>query len=731
MLSDRAASPLLPLPSSSSSSILPRCSNPRPWNSQSRFISGLSLCVATNLARKSRKSKKRFRHFRGGCVVVGDDAAAAGLLSFLFFDGNEGACGRRGGGVEDDLFSTACVKVIRSGFICSENNHNSKRGIFMKPPGIGHGEEEVTICTRDDDRWIAGLRRNCMQSSRNRRGGGGEQLRFLQGGGGAGRRRRARKMQAFSGAGQEAVVVTLVVVRVLIGLLGAPLVGSLRNEAKGLAIVTAASMFVEFASKGGTKLRRWQLRRTQAPGILLGSVTLPIVMASRLLQILRMPQHSQAALERARVELWGSLACGCAMLLLLGGLVLWQSDDKDQKQLNNNRDQTDLSVDCRQRGRWGPECCSSVIGIAGPAVILVSELGFTTGTWRIIWCLTHALGCAALFQHLLQAFPGCLSVGEAILVSQGLTLYAGNALIFTLSRITILNGLPEFLMERTGDEIHAIGQALVLGLLLVPVSYKTLLRSLSLKVSDGAVKKGPCMEDVTKVFLFFGTVLLVVFLVAPYWLQLVQRLPHHPVLWVLNFVLEEPEARLGLCVYWMLAICLPILALYQMVVKKQVARIMVRKGFHLMVVIMFVPALFFQPDFLRLALSLAFAAFLVIEMIRVWQIPPFGEAVHRFLKAFTDSRDSDLLIVSHFSLLLGCAVPVWLSTSPFMDRPLAPYAGILSLGIGDTMASVIGYNFGSVRLSSSSNKTVEGTIAGKMAASGSACCKNFFCWQHS
>jgi dolichol kinase len=66
-----------------------------------------------------------------------------------------------------------------------------------------------------------------------------------------------------------------------------------------------------------------------------------------------------------------------------------------------------------------------------------------------------------------------------------------------------------------------------------------------------------------------------------------------------------------------------------------------------------------------------------------------------------------------------------------MDRPLAPYAGILSLGIGDTMASVIGYNFGSVRLSSSSNKTVEGTIAGKMAASGSACCKKKFSWQHS
>lgn len=42
---------------------------------------------------------------------------------------------------------------------------------------------------------------------------------------------------------------------------------------------------------------------------------------------------------------------------------------------------------------------------------------------------------------------------------------------------------------------------------------------------------------------------------------------------------------------------------------------------------------------------------------------------------------------SHFSLLLGCAFPIWMS-SGFNDRPLAPFAGILSLGIGDTMVSV-------------------------------------------
>lgn len=43
---------------------------------------------------------------------------------------------------------------------------------------------------------------------------------------------------------------------------------------------------------------------------------------------------------------------------------------------------------------------------------------------------------------------------------------------------------------------------------------------------------------------------------------------------------------------------------------------------------------------------------------------------------------------SHFSLLLGCALPIWMS-SGFNDRPLAPFAGILSLGIGDTMVSLV------------------------------------------
>ncbi|CAM8936382.1 unnamed protein product [Rhodiola kirilowii] len=101
----------------------------------------------------------------------------------------------------------------------------------------------------------------------------------------------------------------------------------------------------------------------------------------------------------------------------------------------------------------------------------------------------------------------------------------------------------------------------------------------------------------------------------------------------------------------------------------------------------------------------------LVAILNIWRMWPLGQLVHQFMNAFTDHRDSDILIVSHFSLLLGCALPIWMS-SGYNDRPLAPFAGILSLGIGDTMASMVGYKYGVLRWSKAGKKTIEGTAAG-------------------
>uniref|UniRef100_A0A0D9YM77 dolichol kinase n=1 Tax=Oryza glumipatula TaxID=40148 RepID=A0A0D9YM77_9ORYZ len=158
---------------------------------------------------------------------------------------------------------------------------------------------------------------------------------------------------------------------------------------------------------------------------------------------------------------------------------------------------------------------------------------------------------------------------------------------------------------------------------------------------------------------------------------------------VFNYIFTDSRERLALCAYWIFVIYVSIRRFYSISKQSKTERILLRKYYHPVAVLIFSPAVIFQ----------------------VWEIYPLGHIVHQFMSAFTDHRDSEILIVSHFSLLLGCALPKWMS-SGFNDRPLTPFAGILSLGIGDTMASMIGYKYGVLRWSKTGKKTIEGTAAG-------------------
>ncbi|KAI3985149.1 hypothetical protein MKX01_027235 [Papaver californicum] len=164
---------------------------------------------------------------------------------------------------------------------------------------------------------------------------------------------------------------------------------------------------------------------------------------------------------------------------------------------------------------------------------------------------------------------------------------------------------------------------------------------------------------------------------------------------ILNFLFEEPLKRLALCIYWVTVICASVLRFYNISKSSKIERILLRKYYHL-VVLMFSLALIFQSSFLDLAFGAALAVFLVVQIIRVWKIWLLGKHIHQFMNAFTDHRDSELLIVSHFPLLLGCALPKWLSID-FNNRLLAPFAGILNLRIGYTTASMFGYKYGVLR----------------------------------
>src|SRR5579871_5755499 len=91
-------------------------------------------------------------------------------------------------------------------------------------------------------------------------------------------------------------------------------------------------------------------------------------------------------------------------------------------------------------------------------------------------------------------------------------------------------------------------------------------------------------------------------------------------------------------------------------------------------------------------MSLATSAFLLSEIIRDYEIPPFGLYLSEFFCIFTDERDTrGPLVVSHIFLLIGCALPVWMSLygSNFGTNalPIEGFSGVLCLGCGDAMVN--------------------------------------------
>ncbi|KAJ1673107.1 hypothetical protein EV182_005876 [Spiromyces aspiralis] len=138
-----------------------------------------------------------------------------------------------------------------------------------------------------------------------------------------------------------------------------------------------------------------------------------------------------------------------------------------------------------------------------------------------------------------------------------------------------------------------------------------------------------------------------------------------------------------------------------------------RKYYHLMVIAMFIPGFLWQPYMMSLSLAVALIGLWLVEMIRVFNVGSLGSRIHYFMSNFTDARDAGVIITSHFYLLVGCALPVWMGghagDRSSVDHWIAPMSGVLTLGVADAVASVVGQKWGTRRWFGGS-KTVEGSV---------------------
>lgn len=188
----------------------------------------------------------------------------------------------------------------------------------------------------------------------------------------------------------------------------------------------------------------------------------------------------------------------------------------------------------------------------------------------------------------------------------------------------------------------------------------------------------------------------------------------------------EANTRLFLSAYWFGVITIGLTVVFRLTSYEVDTR---RKIFHFTMVAMFLPMIYVDPAWCGLALSIALAIFLLLDLLRASQLPPLSKPISNFLQPFTDGRDHlGPVVISHIFLLIGCAIPLWLSLASLPrtgtgilagweipTRELSMVTGVVCVGLGDAAASLCGRRWGKHKWCWKGGKSLEGSVAFALA----------------
>ncbi|KYR00902.1 hypothetical protein DLAC_02964 [Tieghemostelium lacteum] len=316
-------------------------------------------------------------------------------------------------------------------------------------------------------------------------------------------------------------------------------------------------------------------------------------------------------------------------------------------------------------------------------------------------------------QHLLQRFKNSFTIGEASVIAQMLCVMiceSGRMLIY--HRNSLIIRLTETKMVIYSSFTLVLGSLLIIIILWV------------LGIVDRCRSNPSSL--VNAILFYLGLVLIIGGILYPLLNWLIQD---NPFLWVFSFIGKTTHRQI-LVLMWLVMIIVSVL-LYQPENRKDgllgaIPKILRRKYFHLLAIAMFTPALMLdEMGFLVLSYCVSISAFILLELIKYSKVPPFSGAIDYYMRMFVDSRDSGVITLTHIYLLLGCAIPTFLcymidymssqvTHYDYSYHILSPYAGLLTVGVGDTMASYWGIKSGRTKVFGSP-KSLEGTLGGAIS----------------
>ena len=94
-------------------------------------------------------------------------------------------------------------------------------------------------------------------------------------------------------------------------------------------------------------------------------------------------------------------------------------------------------------------------------------------------------------------------------------------------------------------------------------------------------------------------------------------------MWVLSYAAATPR-RLSLLLYWALLLAASLPLIHWVSAAHAMPTILVRKGYHLLALALFAPALILEPQLLAVSLAVAVALLVAVEVVRLGQVPFVG-----------------------------------------------------------------------------------------------------------
>lgn len=180
-----------------------------------------------------------------------------------------------------------------------------------------------------------------------------------------------------------------------------------------------------------------------------------------------------------------------------------------------------------------------------------------------------------------------------------------------------------------------------------------------------------------------------------------------PLHWVTAFI-SESAYRLTVFKVWVLS-SLVIVPLGLTLVAKFVSSVDVkRKLWHFVLFFMVISPMVQDPQLVSVALFGIGGILIVVELLRANNIPPFGAKIAALFASFLDSKDQGEWVTSYIYLVLGVGAPLWMTNLDITRE--TSYLGLITLGFGDSLASLVGRRFGATKWPSS-EKSMEGSLA--------------------